>query len=332
MEQRAFGRSGLKVSALGFGCGAVGGLMVRGSPADQERAIGRALDEGVTYFDTASAYGDGASERNLGRTLRSLRATQAVIGTKVRLRATDFGRIGDAVRESLEGSLQRLGRDRVDILYLHNAIAVHRNGEAIAAAAVLAEVAPAIERLVEAGKLRVAGFTAVGETPALRQVMESGRLRGAQVVTNLLNPSSGGPLPAGYPAQDYDRLLDHAAAAGVGTVGIRVLAGGALSGTAERHPIASPAPAPIGSATHYEDDLARATRLMPLVSEGIATSLAEVATRFALSHPAISTILVGMATLEQFEQALAAVRKGPLPQAALARIKALQQQFAGEAR
>jgi L-galactose dehydrogenase/L-glyceraldehyde 3-phosphate reductase len=332
MEQRAFGRSGLNVSVLGFGCGAVGGLMVRGSPADQERAIGRALDEGVSYFDTASAYGDGASERNLGRTLRSLNAKQAIIGTKVRLRGEDFGRIGDAVRASLDGSLQRLGRDRVDILYLHNAIAAHSHGEAIAVAAVLDQVAAAIERLIEAGKLRVAGFTAVGETPALRQVTASGRFRGAQVVTNLLNPSASRSVPPGYPAQDYDRLLDHAAAAGVGTVGIRVLAGGALSGTAERHPIASPAPAPIGSALRYEDDLARARRLAPLVDEGHAASLAEAATRFALSHPAVSTILVGMATLEQFEQALSAARKGPLPQAALARIAALQNQFAGEAR
>jgi L-galactose dehydrogenase/L-glyceraldehyde 3-phosphate reductase len=332
MEQRAFGRSGLKVSLLGFGCGAVGGLMVRGSPADQERAIGRALDEGVTYFDTASAYGDGASERNLGRALRSLSANQAVVGTKVRLRGHDFGRIGDAVRESLDGSLTRLGRDRVDILYLHNAIAAHSQGEAIGVTAVLEQVAPAIERLIQAGKLRVAGFTAVGETPALRQVMASGRFRGAQVVTNLLNPSSSRSLPPHYPAQDYDRLLDHAAASGVGTVGIRVLAGGALSGSAERHPIASPAPAPIGSAMRYEDDLARAQRLMPLMREGFAASLAEAATRFAASHPAVSTILVGMATLEQFEQALSAVRKGPLPQAALDRVAALQQQFAGEAR
>src|SRR5258707_15632579 len=109
MELREFGRSGLKVSVLGFGCGAVGGLMVRGAPADQDRAIGRALDEGVTYFDTASAYGDGASERNLGRALRTLKSDQAIVGTKVRLRGDDFGRIADAVRESLDGSLQRLG-------------------------------------------------------------------------------------------------------------------------------------------------------------------------------------------------------------------------------
>ena len=70
----------------------------------------------------------------------------------------------------------------------------------------------------------------------------------------------------------------------------------------------------------------------PLVDEGFAASLTEAATRFALSQPAIGTILVGIATPEQFEEALTAVEKGPLPAAALDRLSALRQAFAGEAR
>jgi predicted aldo/keto reductase-like oxidoreductase len=76
----------------------------------------------------------------------------------------------------------------------------------------------------------------------------------------------------------------------------------------------------------------RARRLMPLVKEGFAASLTEAATRFALSHPAIGTILVGMATPQQFEDALAAVQKGPLPPAVFHRLSVLQQAFAGEPR
>ena len=148
----------------------------------------------------------------------------------------------------------------------------------------------------------------------------------------MLNPSAAGALPAGYPAQDYARLLDRTQAAGVGVVGIRVLAGGALSGSAERHPIASPPPEPIGSALTYAADLARARRLRPLLDEGHAGSLPEAAIRFAMSHPAISTLLVGMAAEEEFEQALAAIRRGPLPPKALDRLAALQQTFVGEAR
>ena len=73
MQLRVFGRTGMQLSALGFGCGAVGGLMVRGDAADQERTIARAIAAGVNYFDTAVLYGDGESETNLGRVLQKLK-------------------------------------------------------------------------------------------------------------------------------------------------------------------------------------------------------------------------------------------------------------------
>jgi aryl-alcohol dehydrogenase-like predicted oxidoreductase len=197
---------------------------------------------------------------------------------------------------------------------------------------VLDDVVPAFERLREQGKIRFLGMTAVGDTAALHQVIDARVFDSAQVVYNMLNPSAGEDLAANYPAQDYGRLFDHSGPAGVGIVGIRVLAGGALSGSLERHPIAGPAPEPIGSALSYDADVDRARRLMPLVEEGFAASLTEAATRFAMSHPAMGTILVGMATPQQFEDALAAVEKGPLPRAALERLSALRQPFSGEPR
>jgi L-galactose dehydrogenase/L-glyceraldehyde 3-phosphate reductase len=66
MEERLFGRTGMRLSVLGFGCGAVGGLMVRGDPHDQERTIARAINARINYFDTAVQYGSGESEKNLG--------------------------------------------------------------------------------------------------------------------------------------------------------------------------------------------------------------------------------------------------------------------------
>src|SRR5262245_38846430 len=332
MEMRVFGRTGLQLSVLGFGCGAVGGLMVRGDPRDQERTIGRALAVGVNYFDTAVQYGNGESERNLGRVLQTLKPANVVVGTKVRLPASDFGRIADAVAASLEGSLSRLRLERVDIFHLHNAITETGGGEALSIREVLDDVVPAFERLRQQGKTRLLGLTAIGDTAALYQVIDARAFDSAQVVYNMLNPSAAVGQPANYPAQDYGRLFDHTRAAGVGVVGIRVLAGGALSGSTERHPIASPPPEPIGSAMSYDADVARARRLMALVKEGFAKSLTEAATRFALSHPAMGAILIGMATPQQFEDALAAVQKGPLPPAALDRLTVLQQAFIGEPR
>jgi aryl-alcohol dehydrogenase-like predicted oxidoreductase len=332
MQMRVFGRTELPLSVLGFGCGAVGGFMVRGDPAEQERTIARAIAAGVNYFDTAVQYGNGESEQNLGRVLQKLKPAQVFVGTKVRLPPTEFGRIADTVGQSLEGSLSRLRLDRVDIFHLHNPITEAGGETALSVRQVLDDVVPAFERLRQHGKIRLLGMTAVGDTAALRQVIEAGTFDSAQTVYNMLNPSAAEPLPTSYPAQDYGRLFDATKAAGVGVVGIRVLAGGALSGSAERHPIAGPAPEPIGSAVSYQGDVDRARRLMPLVEEGFAASLTEAATRFALSHPAMGTILVGMATSQQFEDALAAVQKGPLPQAALDRLSALRKAFSGEPR
>jgi aryl-alcohol dehydrogenase-like predicted oxidoreductase len=321
----------MKISILGFGCGAVGGLMVRGDRADQERAIGRALDSGVNYYDTAVQYGNGESEKNLGRILKKLKPKDAIVGTKVRL-PPNTGSIAKTIAKSLEGSLQRLGMERVDIFHLHNAITAAGGGEALSIRQVLDEVVPAFEALRQQGKARFLGITAIGNTSALREVIDARVFDSAQVIFNMLNPSAATALPPNYPAQDYGKLFDHTKASGVGVVGIRVLAGGALSGSAERHPIASPPPDPIGSAQSYEGDLKRAQRLAPLVKEGFAASLAEAATRFCITHPAMGTILVGVATPQQFEDALAAVMKGPLPKAALDRLAALQQGFVGEVR
>jgi aryl-alcohol dehydrogenase-like predicted oxidoreductase len=286
----------------------------------------------VNYFDTAVQYGNGESEKNLGRILQKLKPADVVVGTKVRLPSSDFGRIAEAVATSLEGSLSRLRLERVAIFHLHNSITEAGGGEALSVQQVLGEVVPAFERLRQQGKMHFLGLTAVGDTAALQKVIDARVFDSAQIVYNMLNPSAALDLPASYPAQDYKRLFEHTNVAGVGVIGIRVLAGGALSGSAERHPIASPPPEPIGSSHRYDADLARARRLTSLVKEGFAKNLTEAATRFALSHPAMGTILVGIATPQQFEDALAAVAQGPLPAAALERIKALQQAFAGEAR
>jgi aryl-alcohol dehydrogenase-like predicted oxidoreductase len=118
------------------------------------------------------------------------------------------------------------------------------------------------------GKTRFLGLTAIGDTTALHRVIDARVFDSAQVVYNMLNPSAATELPPNYPAQDYGRLFDHTTPAGVGVVGIRVLAGGALSGSTERHPIVPPEP--IGSAISYDADVARARRLLPLVKEGFA--------------------------------------------------------------
>ena len=306
----------MRVSALGFGCGDVGGLMVRGTPAERERGVARALEHGINYLDTAPAYGSGESEKNLGQVLRALKPA-AIVGTKWRLAAADLADVGGAVARSVETSLGRLGLERVDLLHLHNLIGRVGDERPLGVARVLEAVVPAVRRLQEQGKVRFFGVTASGETGALHRALSSGAIDTAQVVFNLLNPTGAYALPVGYPAQDYDRLLVLAREQGVGTIGIRVLAGGALSGQVARHPTAIPSVAPIASGPDYATDVARARALEPLVAQGHAGSLVEAALRFAITGDAMSTVLIGCSDLAQLDFAATAVNKGPLSPAAL---------------
>lgn len=322
MDYRTLGRTGLRVGVLGFGCGNVGGLLIRGTPAERERAVARALELGVNYFDTAPLYGDGQSETNLGQVLRTLKPT-LYVGTKFRVPDVPAAELPSAVVASLEASLERLGIDRVDLLQCHNLVTRERNGRGVSVKDMRDAIVPALVRLVEQGKIGFYGMTALGETAALHEVLDAAMVKTAQVCFNLLNPSAARALPPGFPAQDFGRLLDHAAKSRVGVIVIRVLAAGALSGTEARHPIAVPTVDPIGSALEYAVDVRRARVLEALVNEGHASSLVEASLRFALTSPAVSTVLLGYSSVEHLEYAAAAVAKGPLSDAALTRLSEL---------
>src|SRR5262249_5155341 len=142
-------------------------------------------------------------------------------------------------------------------------------------------------RLRREGKTRFFGITAVGDTGALHRVVDGASFATAQVSYNMLNPSAGAVVAAGYPAHDFGNLLSHTRAAGVGVIAIRVLAAGALSGVETRHPLGSPSVEPIGTGSSYRVDVERARRLEALVAEGFADSLVEAAIRFAIANEAV---------------------------------------------
>jgi aryl-alcohol dehydrogenase-like predicted oxidoreductase len=322
MESRSLGKTGLTVSTLGFGCGNVGGLIIRGTPAERERAVARAMELGVNYFDTAPSYGDGESERNLGQVLKALRA-RVHVGTKFRLDPHDLHDIPGAVARSLDLSLKRLGLERVDLLQLHNRIEPARGAGALSLGDVLSEVVPAVQKLRQQGKVGFCGITALGETRALHQAIDAGTIDTAQVCYNLLNPSAGAVVPSGFPAQDFGGLLNRTRERRVGVIVIRALAAGALSGVETRHPVAVPSVDPIATAPDSGTAGARAQRLGALVQEGHVGSLIEASIRLAVGSDAVSTVLVGYSSLEHLEAAAAAVDRGPLPAAALERLAAL---------
>jgi aryl-alcohol dehydrogenase-like predicted oxidoreductase len=329
MDYRVLGKTGLRVSALGFGCGNIGGLMIRGQPAERERAVARALELGINYFDTAAQYGNGQSEQHLGQVFKALKP-EAYVGTKFRLTAPDMDDIPGAITRALEASLQRLDMEQVTLFQLHNRVGAARSADAdmLSVTDVIEHVMPALQTLKQQGKMQFYGMTGLGETPALHQVMDTGMLDTVQVCYNLLNPSAGCDIPAGYPAQDYGRLLEHAQAQQTGVIVIRVLAGGALSGSETRHPVASSTPAPIGSGPDYVTDVRHAQRFNALVQAGHVQNLVEASLRFPLSASPVSTVLLGYSTLEHLEFAAASMAKGPLSPDAFSQLPGLWEELA----
>jgi L-galactose dehydrogenase/L-glyceraldehyde 3-phosphate reductase len=179
------------------------------------------------------------------------------------------------------------------------------------------------------GKVRFWGLTGVGVTESLHRVVDSGALYSVQTVYNLLNASAGADVAPGFDMPDYKRLIDRANAAEMGVVVIRVLAAGALSGLAERDPVAVPSVAPIGSGRDYQQDLDRSAGFRFMVSEGFADDLVEASIRFALSNPGVSTVLVGYSNMDHLEQSVRFADKGPLPSEALDRLPQVWSQFVG---
>ena len=328
MDYRPLGNTGLNVSEIGFGCGNVGGLMIRGEHSDQVKAVARAMELGINYFDTASSYGDGQSETNLGRVLKEL-AADVYVGTKFRVTTHDPGHIKGNVIASVEDSLARLQREQVDLIQMHNHVAAVGEGGSVSPEEVQSEVVDALRELRHQGKVRFWGMTAVGETPALQQVIDSGALNTIQSVYNLVNPSAGAAVSDGFDMPDYGNQIGRASDNGMGVLVIRVLAAGALSGEATRHPVAVPSVAPIGSGRDYNQDQARADGFRFLQQEGYASNLVEASLRFALTNAGVSSVLVGYSSLEHLEQAEDFAAKGPLPPEALARLPEVWAGFTG---
>ena len=328
MDYRPLGTTGLSVSEIGFGCGNVGGLMIRGEHADQVRAVARAMELGINYFDTASSYGNGQSETNLGRVLKELSA-DVYVGTKFRVTTHEPGQIKGNVIASVEESLGRLQRDQVDLIQMHNHIASVAEGGAVSPEEALGEVVEALADLRDQGKVRFWGMTAVGETAALHRVIGSGMLNTIQSVYNLVNPSAGSAVPDGFDMPDYGNQIQLASDNGMGVLVIRVLAAGALSGEASRHPVAVPTVAPIGSGRDYAQDSTRAEGFRFLQEEGYVESLVEASLRFALSNAGVSSVLVGYSSLDHLEQAVDFAASGPLPEEALSQLPGVWAGFTG---
>lgn len=315
-----FGATGLKVSAVGFGCGRVGGLLIDGSDSDRRLAIRKALDGGINWFDTAEAYGDGKSEAALGWLLEEIGA-EPYISTKITVDPSAADLAGQ-IEEHGAACLSRLRRASVTVLQLHNRIEPNSSTRALSVEQVLGPggIVAGLERMRTAGHAQFIGFSGLGDRRSILAVIESGRVHAVQVYYNLVNPSAARPMPPGWTGQNLDGIMAAAQSRGMGMLGIRVLDGGIIATNDRRKPV---------SMMVKETDEASETRkvraaLQTLGAEaGKFGSRPQVGLRFALSCPQLSVALVGIGSPAHVDDALAAAAMGPLPPDRLAGLEPL---------
>src|SRR5512146_520047 len=326
MKHRTFGRSGIKVSEIVFGGGAVGGILIHKDDATKREAIRRALAGGINWIDTAAQYGHGKSEEALGWLLPESGA-RPYLSTKFNLDVENLKDIPAQIEERLRASLARLKRSSVDLLQLHNRIGPKPGGRVMTVEQILGRngVADGRVRLREKGLIRHMGITGLGETAAVCEVIRSRRFDSAQVYYNLLNPSAGRGMPSAWTGQNLGGIIEACRANDVAVMAIRIFGAGIIA-TDER----------TGRESMITTDtsVAAEERKTKAVFDAIGTGhgrRAQVALRFVLSNPDISCAVIGSAELHHIDEALQAAGMGPLPAEVLARLDALYESDFGRA-
>ncbi len=321
MRQRPFGRTGLTTPELMLGGGFVGGIMINSDEDTRRTALNKVLDAGSDWIDTATSYGKGQSETNIGRLLQEMPADRRPrVSSKIGLMPEDIKDPKTAVKRALEASLERLQMDKLELYQLHNRIgwSGSRGRDWFTPYDVLRPggIADAFEAAKEDGLTDFTGITALGDTGAVRDVIAAERFQSAQVYYNMLNPTAAQNAPPKFDTTDFRGLLSACNKHGLGVIGIRILAAGVLA-TNERHG----REIPITDNSDPETEDARAAEIWRRLGDRDEPHAA-TAIRYGLANESFSTIEFGAAEMAHIDIALAAQAAGPLEAEALAKLAA----------
>lgn len=310
MKYRALGRTGLVVSEIGFGAwgigGRTGGTTSYGDTDDATSlaALVQAVDRGITFFDTSSAYGDGHSEALIGQAFKTLRS-RVVIATKAGYeswdRPPDFSPA--AVVASAERSLVRLQTDYIDLFQLHNPPA-----DALGSGALRGAMAG----LIETGKVRAWGVSAKSPDEAIEVL----RLCDAPVVQANFNMMDVRSLTSG--------LFDEAGRRQAGFIARTPLCFGFLTGLIDRDTPFPPGDHRLGWPRAQLDNwIDGAQDLLAAVTAVPGETAVEAALRFCLAFEAVSSVIPGILKPAEVDQNAAASDRGPMAPEAVEAVLAI---------
>lgn len=309
MRYRKLGRTQLEISEIGYGAWGIGGIQWLGGRDDESiAALRRAIELGLNFIDTALAYGNGHSERLVGRVARDA-GRKIYIATKVppknQLWPAQPG-IGieqvfpyDYIMKCTEKSLRNLGVDTIDLQQFHvwNPEWIHRD-----------EWRRAIDELKESGKVRFAGVSINDHQPdSALELIRTGLIDTVQVIYNIFDQTPESNL---FPMCRQNN---------VGVIARVPFDEGALTGAITEHITFAPGDFRAG---YFAGDRKRQVvqRVAALRRDlgGVDGSLAEIALRFCISHPVVSTVIPGMRRLRNVESNCSVSTKGPLDEQTLA--------------
>ncbi len=286
MIRRRLGRSGLEVSAIGFGCMSLGE-----DHGANERLVHAALGLGINFFDTADLYQHGENEDTLGRALQGRRES-AVVATKVgnQWRADgsgwDWNPRKSYIKEAVAGSLRRLRTDYIDLYQLHGGTVEDPMDEAV----------EAFEELKEAGDIRHYGISSIRPNVIERWLADSG-MTSVMMQYSLLD------------RRPEEVCLELLRAGGVGVV----VRGGLAKGLLASKPAAA-------YLDHGREAVEAVQAALAATLEGGVTP-AQNALLYCLAHPAVTTVACGVRTMAQLEENAGAGRLPPLPVAGLSTLR-----------
>ncbi|WP_336084255.1 aldo/keto reductase [Nocardia sp. SSK8] len=303
MEYRRLGASGLLVPALGFGAGTFGGRGALFSAwgdtdaAQARRLVDISLDAGVTFFDTADVYSEGASEEVLGAAIKG-RRDQVLLSTKSALPTGpgphEAGSGRARLIRAVDASLRRLGTDYLDLFQLH----------AYDAGTPLAETLSALDDLVRAGKIRYLGVSNFAGWELMKTLSTAESLGLEKPVAHQVYYSLVG--------RDYEwELMPVGADQGVGAVVWSPLGWGRLTGKVRRGQ-----PLPAGSRLHEtaqagppvdDEHLYTVVEVLDRISAETGRSVPQIALNWLLTRPTVATVLIGARNEQQLRQNLDAV-------------------------
>lgn len=329
MNERPFGSTDLKVSALGLGTGRLSATLKQGTDRDTIAMLHEALDSGITFYDTADSYGQGKSEELIGRAFKG-RRDQVVLATKTGYRLSSAAGVAARlkpvlrpllrslkplrrvaasarssqmsqdfspahVNEAIDGSLRRLQTDHVDLYQLHSPpTAALREGEVFAV----------MDALRSAGKVRYYGVSCLTVEDAALALRHPG-VSAVQVTINLLEP------------QAVDTLLPLARERGTAVIARQPLAGGLLA-QSEAEILAQAA---VVDRDQLRQEL-HAAEAFGFLASG-SRSLVQAAIQFVLSQDGVSVVLPGISSVGHLREAVGALTAPPLTNQELAMIKAV---------